>query len=104
MSQLFFDHLLDLGKLEEKLNKLTSSTDEKAELWLHIDEILHHRIISCCLIHLHKDYHQEFLEIFIRRPYDKKILSYLDQKTKKNMRKILQKEVNLLEKEIRSLK
>jgi hypothetical protein len=104
MSQLFFDKILDLSKLENVLNKLTRSTEERTELWLHVDEIIHNRIISCCLLHLHKDHHQEFLEIFIRSPYDKGIIKYLDDKTKKDMKKVLQDEIKLLEKEIRELR
>lgn len=93
MSTLFFDKLITLDKLDKKIKKVTLSNNERQELWKYIDEIIHHRVLGCCLEHLPKEHHIEFLEKFHKAPYDEKILDYLESKIEKDIRKIIKEEV-----------
>lgn len=100
MTTLFFDELITANKLNKKINQQCQSTDEKMELWQMVEEIIHHRVLGCCLHHLPQEEHSNFLEMFHSKPFDKRIIKYLDEKTKKNMKKIIKKEINDLTKDL----
>lgn len=100
MSILFFDKLIVLNKLEKKIKKMSSTSEEKQEFYQLVEEIIHHKIIGCCLNNLPKSNHGEFLEMFHGAPYDEKLLEYLDEKTKKDMKKIIKNEIKVLTKDL----
>lgn len=100
MSILFFDKLIILSKVEKKIKKMSSSSDEKQEFFQLVEEIIHHKVIGCCLDNLPQNNHSEFLEMFHSAPYDEKLLEYLDKKTKKDMRKIIKNEIKVLTKDL----
>lgn len=100
MNLLFFDRLVVLENLDKQIKKRVESSEERQELWKYIDEIIHHTVMGCCLTHLPNDRHSEFLEMFIRSPYDPKLLKYLDKNTKKNMKKIIKDEIKKLTKDL----
>lgn len=94
MSKLFFDHLLKSEKLEKEINKVAKTQEEKEELWLIVDEIMHHRVMGCVLDKLPKDSHHEFLTIFEHAPHDEKfIFDYLKKKVGENIEEILEAEI-----------
>ena len=100
MSILFFDRLIVLDKVEKKIKKMSSTNEEKEEFFQQVEEIIHHRVVGCCLDNLPKDHHNEFLEKFHSAPYDRKLLKYLDEKTKKNMKKVIKDEIKQLTKDL----
>lgn len=103
MSMLFFDQYAPLVRLEKRINRMVSSAEEKFELWSQIEEIVHHRIVGCCLGYLDQSYHNAFLQMLHDNPLDKKIVDFLSEKTKKNMASIIKKEIKFLNKELEML-
>ena len=94
MSILFYDRLVVVKGLDKRIKKMTALSEERQELWQMVEEIIHHRVLGCCLTHLPKDNHNEFMEMFHNIPHDKKLLKYLSDKSKKNMKKIIKKEIS----------
>ncbi len=99
MSKLFYDHLIVLEKLEVTLSSYNLAPQEKEEIHHQIEEIVHHRVMSKILDHLHVDYHLEFLEYFSEAPYHAGLLSYLQGKIE-NIEEIIKEEVQNLETEL----
>ena len=100
MSILFFDKLVFLDKLDHQIKKRYLTNEERQEIWQMVEEIIHHRVIGCCLHHLPKNYHNEFLDIFHKSPHDENILKFLSSKTKKDMKKVIKDEIKTLTKEL----
>ena len=100
MSILFFDKLIVLDKVERKIKKMSSTSEEKQEFFQLVEEVIHHKVVGCCLDHLPKDNHSEFLEKFYSAPYNEKLLEYLDEKTKKDMKKVIKDEIKALTKDL----
>lgn len=100
MSTLFFDKLIVLDKLDLHIKKKYESNEERQELWQMVEEIIHHKVMGCCLDHLPKEHHNEFLDLFHKTPYDENLLKFLSDKTKKDMKKIIKDEIKLLTKDL----
>lgn len=100
MSILFFDKLIVLDKLDLHIKKKYESNEERQELWLLVEEIIHHKVMGCCLDHLPKEHHNEFLDLFHKSPYDENLLKFLSDKTKKDMKKIIKDEIKMLTKDL----
>ncbi len=100
MSLLFFDHLIVIKGLDKKIKKITSSNDEMQELWMYIEEIIHHRVMGCCLENLPEHHHNEFLGKFHESPHDKELINYLNEKVGKDIEKLIKLEVKKLSKEL----
>jgi len=104
MSILFYDHLIVINNLDKKIKKLANSNDELQELWHYVEELIHHRVIGCCLENLPTEHHDEFLEKFHKGPHDKALLDYLNLKIGKDVEKLIKLEVKKLSKELVLLK
>lgn len=101
MSILFFDHLVVINGLDEKIKKLSNSNDEMQELWRYVEELIYHRVLDCCLGNLPEEHHHEFLEKFHNHPHDKGLISYLNEKIGKDVEKLIKAEIKALDKEIK---
>lgn len=104
MSILFYDHLIVVNNLDKKIKKLASSNDEMQELWTYVEELIHHRVLECCLGNLPEEHHKEFLEKFHKAPHDTGLLEYLNQKIGKDVEKLIKTEIKKLSKELVLLK
>ncbi len=102
MSIIFYDHLTIIEGLDEKIKKLSNSNDEMQELWFYVEELIHHRVLDCCLDNLPREHHPEFLEKFHKTPHDANLLTYLNEKIGKDVEKLIQVEMKKLSKELRS--
>ena len=101
MSKLFFDHLLSLDKLDKEIKKMAKTPEEREELWLLVDELIHHKVFDVILEKLPKSNHQEFLEMVHKAPHDKDYLfGYLRSKIGENIEDILREELGNLTYEI----
>ncbi len=94
MSKLFFDHLLSLDSLDKEIKKIAKTTEEREELWLLVDEIIHHKVMDVILDKLPHHHHEEFLEMVHRSPHDQEFLfDYLKGKIGENIEEILRLEL-----------
>lgn len=100
MSNLFFDHLVVLSSLDKKIKKHSSSNEEMQELWVYVEELIHHKVMGCCLENLPSEHHNDFLEMFHSRPYDREIINYLNSKIGKDIEKLIKLEIKKLSKEL----
>lgn len=100
MSIIFYDKLIVLKGLDKKIKKLVSSSEERQEMWQMVEEIIHHKVLGCCLTHLPQKHHHEFLEMFHNTPHDQGLLKFLDEKSKKDMKKIIKEEIKNLTKDL----
>ncbi|HTK03559.1 MAG TPA: hypothetical protein VL401_02200 [Alphaproteobacteria bacterium] len=94
MSKLFFDHLLELDKLDRHIKQIATTQEEREELWLLVDEIIHHKVFDVILDRLPRHNHEEFLEMFHKAPHDEDYLfGYLKNKIGENIEEILKQEI-----------
>lgn len=102
MAKLFFDtnDISSLGKIESLINKSATSLEEKTELFNNVDGILIPKALETVCNILPEQYHEEFLERFIKRPYDESIYGFLDKKVGKDVQKELKKELENLSSDI----
>ncbi|MDP3917782.1 MAG: hypothetical protein Q8Q30_01235 [Candidatus Woesebacteria bacterium] len=100
MSILFYDHLVVIKGLDKKIKKYTSSNDEMQELWFYVEELIHHRVLDCCLGNLPQEHHHEFLEMFHNHPHDTGLLGYLNEKIGKDVEKLIKAEMKKLSNEL----
>ncbi|HLD91961.1 MAG TPA: hypothetical protein VI795_01045 [Patescibacteria group bacterium] len=100
MSIIFYDKLVVIKSLDKKIEKLTESGDEKQEMWQMVEEIIHHKVLGCCLDHLPKEHHSEFLDMFHKAPHDENLLKYLSKKSKTDMKKVIKQEIKDLTKDL----
>lgn len=100
MSVIFYDHLTIIRGLDKKIKKVASSNDEEQELWKLVEEIIHTKVFECCLGNLPEDSHDEFLEMFHKRPHDRGLINYLNEKIGKDVEKLIKKEMKKLTKEL----
>lgn len=101
MSKLFFDHLIILEEVDDKIKKSAGSQEEKEELWGLVDEMVHHKAFDVILDKLPRESHEEFLEMFHSHPHDEEmIFGYLKNKIGENIEEILRSEFGNLTYEI----
>lgn len=94
MSKVFYDHLLGLEKIEKKIKKVAKTPEEKEELWLLVDEVVHHKALGCILDQLPRDKHEEFLEMFHKSPHNENlIMNYLKKQIGENFEELLRQEL-----------
>lgn len=100
MSNLYYDKLAVLKRVEIIINKSVETIEEREELWQIVDETLHHRVLNSVLCILPEEHHHDFLCMFHECPYDEKIINFINQRIDDDIEKIIKKQVKLLEKEI----
>jgi hypothetical protein len=100
MSKVFYDHLIILEDVEDKIKSSAETHEEREELYHIIDEIIHHRVLGVILDHLPEKHHNTFLEKFHETPHDHGLMEYLNAKVEKNMEEIIRQEIGNLAFEI----
>lgn len=80
MSKIFFDYLIEIDEVKLHIDKVATSHEEKEDLWNLVDEFVTHRIISSILSELDETVHNEFLCMFLDKPYGMEIVDYLNEK------------------------
>ncbi|KKQ95866.1 MAG: hypothetical protein UV74_C0013G0471 [Candidatus Woesebacteria bacterium GW2011_GWB1_43_14] len=93
MSKIFFDHLVELDKIERKIKKIAQTPEEREEIFHLIDEIIHHRVIGCILDRLPESEHRRFSKKLVERPFDDRIISYLQKKISEDVEEFIKKEI-----------
>ena len=96
MSKIFYDHLIDLSKVEKRVKKIAKTPEEREEIYQLIDEIIHHRMVGCILHELPPKDHQEFLCKFCNQPGSDGLMDYLKEHIKRDISKFLKKEIHNL--------
>lgn len=80
MSKIFFDHLIEVEEIKIYIDGIVEDHDEKEDLWNLIDEFINYNMISSILTALDEESHDEFVTMFLDKPYDLEITKYLDSK------------------------
>jgi len=80
MSKIFFDHLIELEDIKSYIEDVSENFEEKEDLWNLVDEFINHKVLITILTNLDTEYHDEFLLMFLDRPYDTGIIDYLDDR------------------------
>lgn len=80
MSSVFYDYLIKLEEVEEKITSLGLPSLQKEELSQMIDQSLHYLVTTAILDHLPKEYHQAFLEKFHEMPFESTLINFLTEK------------------------
>jgi hypothetical protein len=94
MSKLFFDNLIEFKEIDKQIKKVVKDSTEREELWLLIDEIIHHKVMGCILCKLSKEHHEEFLDMFHKSPHDEELIfKYLRTKIGDNIESLIQQEI-----------
>ena len=94
MSKLFYDHLIYLEEVEVEIKRTASSKEELEEVWGLVDDIVNHKVLEKIFDKLPRKHHEEFLELFHKRPHDEEIIfGYLRRKAGKDIEKELQEEL-----------
>lgn len=96
MSKIFYDHLINLDKVEKKIKKITLREEEKQELWDIVDEIVHHKVFGCIMDNLPDEHHEDFLDKFQKAPYDEGLVDYLSERIGKNFDELIKQELGNL--------
>lgn len=96
MSKIFYDELLDLSDVEKYINKVSTTPEEKEELWAIVDELVHHKVFGCILEKLHPDFHEEFIDMFKSNPYDESIIQYLDEKIENDVEELIRNQIGII--------
>ncbi len=103
MSSVFYDHLIDLKKVEKHIKKVAKTPEEREELYKLVDEIVHHRVIGCILDNLPEDEHEVFMRKLIKKPHDRRIMKYLAKRVAKDVEEFIKSEINKLAVELLSI-
>lgn len=105
MSKIFYDNIISLDKLEKQVKKISSSIEEKEEIWGLVDGLVHQRVIAGILDNLDVRYHDEFLVRLYNRPHDDGILKYLQKKITIDIEEFIKAEaLNVMEEIIKDIK
>jgi hypothetical protein len=101
MSKLFFDHLIELKEVDKEIRKVAKTHQEREELWVLVDEIVHHKVMGCILGKLSREHHEEFLDMFHKSPHDEElIISYLKHRIGDNVEELIKQEIGGLASEL----
>lgn len=100
MSKVYYDHLIVLDDIENKIKDIAETQEEKEELWQIVDDIIHNRVLVCVLDNLPKDYHEEFLGMFNEAPYSLSLMDYLKERIKENIEELIKQEIGGLATEL----
>jgi hypothetical protein len=94
MSKLFFDNLIEFKEIDKQIKKAVKDSGEREEIWLLIDEIIHHKVMGCILGKLPRVHHEEFLDIFHKSPHDEELIfKYLRAKIGDNIESLIKQEI-----------
>jgi len=100
MSSIFWDQLTALDEVEEKIKALEVSSEEREEIWMIVDEIIHHKVMGCILDHLPGQHHQDFLDRFHQKPHDTELFDYLREKAGEDIEAVLKSQMDQIKQEI----
>jgi hypothetical protein len=100
MSKVYYDHLIVLDDIENKIKDIAETREEKEELWQLVDDIIHNRVLVCVLDNLPKDHHEEFLGMFHEAPHSLSLMDYLKERIKDNIEELIKQEIGGLATEL----
>jgi hypothetical protein len=91
MSRIFFDELIEVDEIKMYLDNVVSSFEEKEDLWNLVDEFINRKIIYTILEALNDEYHDEFMTMFLEKPYSNEIVNYLNAKLNLSLEELIQR-------------
>ncbi len=101
MSLVFWDQYVDLDDIYRNIGDVVSSADERNELVQVVDELIHHRLMTCVLENLENEHHEEFLAMFTQAPHSDSITEFLKSRIKSDFVTLIGLEVDKIRNEIK---
>lgn len=100
MAKLFYDHLVIIEEVIIALSKNQVSKEEIDAVVATVDEMMHHEVVGVVLTHLPRAHHEEFLHKLANHPNDLGLLSFINEKSGKNMEFEIIKTANKVKKKV----
>jgi len=100
MTKIFYWHLVELNPVKNELTKRGVEENDLREILIHIEEIIHHRILSLIFDLLPSDHHKEFSLRLAKNPSGQEIWDFLHQKTQKDLTSEVKKNIRVIISEI----
>lgn len=91
---------MDKTKINKLVQKYAQSDEERMELNMIIDEIIHHRLVGCILDNLAREHHEEFLQKLTEKQLGEELIAYLEEKSGKEITLKIKQAVTDIETEI----
>lgn len=85
MGSIFFDNLIEIERVKIYIDKVTETHEEKEDLWDLVDEYINRKIVSAILSELDENSQEEFLSMFLSKPYDNGIKDYLNSRLENSL-------------------
>jgi len=93
MSRVFYDKLIKLEKVEEYINRVAETNEQKQEMWGIVDSMIHYKMMDLILQKLQQDLHEDFIQEFTKKPHDKEHFTYLAKHVGEDIRTFLKLEM-----------
>lgn len=77
MASVFYDHLIDWGRLDSALNALGLDKEQKLEYLEEIEHTLHTEMLVLIIENLAPEHHEGFIDRFHAAPHDAAHLHFL---------------------------
>jgi len=100
MSNVFYDHLVNIGEIMAIVDVTDLSQKEREELAELIDNTMHHHILDEILTHLPVEHHKPFLERLAHAPHDPGLLISAKELTTIDIEKAITKRAKAVKKEL----
>lgn len=100
MTKIFYDHLVIIEEIVTVLDTHALDAAEKLKLMSLVDETMHHSILDTILTLLPKEHHEEFFIQFHANPGNHTLMSFLKEKTNRDVEKAILKRASEVKKQI----
>jgi len=98
--QIFYEHLINTEEITLTLEGDCLDKVEKEELIGLIDQTLHQQTLEVILDHLPKEFHENFLKMFSKNPYNPHLLAFIKEKVTIDIEKEISEKASKTKKEM----
>lgn len=95
MSTLFYDHLISIEPVKQRL-AIHLTQAELDEFLQHLDEVIHAEVTELILSHLPSEHHEEFVTLVHQKPHDASVLAFVQERTQSDIEEVIRAHVHEL--------
>ena len=100
MSRLFYDSFIEIKRVKIHIDRLSEDHLEKTDMWDLVDEYINRRVLNLILSELSDEYHYQFLNMFLDKPYDENIILFLNERLSRSLESIFDDNLPLINSEL----